>query len=347
MREKKKILFIAGGLLAVALCSVMMAAFLDLREKHQPIPIGGTDSVEQLSFVEAGEKTENSLCLIAPAGESLIYYKVIFDHYIYFVSTKGQEYYSWKSDKYIREYETIAVDFYNFRTGEVEKTIDLAAIEAEHTPGKQYRSIAFIDAKVMDGKRYFKWEVCPIEDPDNYKLAEDIIYDFDADKVVDDVSFEHTKFTEEEAQYLKSIFILFDRDCNFMEINHCASELRWDEVVENGGIDISYVHSWKDGIIEAEMKVSRLPRENTKLYEEFPELKEYEGNSGETVKLFLGGYPDAEEVMEMLLEEGTEITFDGCVLYGNASIDGKKHEITSIEDYIKWCDWSKVSYDFE
>ena len=40
--------------------------------------------------------------------------------------------------------------------------------------------------------------------------------------------------------------------------------------------------------------------------------------------------------MELVLEEGQEVSFEGCVMGAEYSKDGQEHEIRSFEEYNKW-----------
>lgn len=85
-----------------------------------------------------------------------------------------------------------------------------------------------------------------------------------------------------------------------------------------------------------ELDSSMLPNENQRLYGLFPGLKEYKGTDGLIVYIMMKEFPTMEEVLLMILEEGQEISFEGCVLPAELSIDGKEHEIDSFEDYYQW-----------
>ncbi len=295
-------------------------------------------SMNQILFMETGKRTEGSLCIVMPKDENPFFYQVFFGEYIALKSTKAKSYFDEDNESYIKEYEKTTFDFYNYRTGEMEKTLDLIAMEKEYMPGKSHRSTMF-DAKEIDGKRYLIWKAKSLQDQESENL-EYIFYNFDEGKVVDNVTLER-EYTESEKEYYKSFYILCDSDCNFLEINGYTPHHVGD--YESGEICINYTKTWWDGILEVGIPASDLPRENTKLYDEFPKLKEYEAEPEEQVGFWLAGYPKAEDVLEMLMEEGTEITFEGCVLKAGASIDGKEHEISNMDDYIKWCDWKQVS----
>jgi len=160
------------------------------------------------------------------------------------------------------------------------------------------------------------------------------------DTVEKDVALDKS-YNASEKGYYKSTHILVDDECNFLEVNGYTPQDAGS--YEAGGIYISYSNSIREGIVEVGMLAEELPKENAKLYEEFPGLKEYEGEPGEQAGLWIAGHPDAEEVLRMVMEEGTEITYEGCVLEPRASIDGKEHEISCMDDYIKWRNWKQVS----
>lgn len=65
------------------------------------------------------------------------------------------------------------------------------------------------------------------------------------------------------------------------------------------------------------------------------------------MRFFFPGYPDAEEIIGMLVEDGTELTYEGCILNEIKSIDGKEHRISNMDDYIKWRNWKLVDRNLE
>ena len=338
------------GMIAIAGIADVLSTRLETEEEIVPTEFEKIRCIENLSFIEAGVRTEGSLCLIAPEGEPLIFYQVILNEYIYCRKIKGKRYPLPEGngiDDYIDVFDEDILELYNFRTGEVEKTLDLVTIAEENTPGRQFSSWDIIYGKVVDGRRCIGWKVYAIDDPYNYRTMRATTYDLDADKVVRDVNLiPSRKYTEEEVEYYKYIFILEDQRFNFLECNNLVGEST-KTPIEEGGIDIRYVNSWRDGIIEVEMLVEMLPRNNAKLYAEFPELKGYNGKEGDRVKLFFAGYPSAEEIIEMLIEDGAELTYEGCIMLRGGSIDGKRHQISSVNDYIKWRDWEQVDPELD
>lgn len=335
MKKKKIIIAIASVALISVMCLIGAKIIITRNDKSATWEF--TQGLDQISFMETGAQTEGSLCMVFCEGENAHFFSTFFGEYIAFDNGKTRRYRPDGKEEYIEEDETYIIDFYNYRTGEIERTLDMVAIAAEYTPGKQY--CPGMDAMRINGKRYFEWKVHSIEEPKNFDLTEYMVYDLDEGKIVDNSIIDEYKYTEDEEEYFKSFYILCDRYCNFKEINGFITEYEEGDLPK---IDVIYTRTWRDGIIEVIMQVSDMPDENARLYGEFPELKGYEAEGEEEVKFCFAGYPDAEEVLGMLLEEGTEITFEGCILEAENAVDGQEHEISCVDDYIKWCNWKRV-----
>ena len=76
-----------------------------------------------------------------------------------------------------------------------------------------------------------------------------------------------------------------------------------------------------------------LPEENGKLYGEFPALKKYQGLEEKEIDLIFFDIPSNEEIVEMFVEEGQEISYGGVTIRAQDSIDGKEHQINSIDEF--------------
>ena len=95
-------------------------------------------------------------------------------------------------------------------------------------------------------------------------------------------------------------------------------------------------HYPSEGQTYIETSVKNLPENNEELYREFPGLKNYEGSEDDIISLYLQEELTDEEVMRLLMEEGEEISFEGCVLPADESNDDKEHEIHSFEEFYRW-----------
>ena len=96
-----------------------------------------------------------------------------------------------------------------------------------------------------------------------------------------------------------------------------------------------YVRGPNSGIC-LEVAKRTLPEHNDILYGEFPGLKEYEGSGDDTVVLYINRYLTVDEVLALFMEEGEEVSYEGCVLPARMSKDEKSHEIHSVEEYLQW-----------
>ena len=94
------------------------------------------------------------------------------------------------------------------------------------------------------------------------------------------------------------------------------------------------------GIVSVELWSDFLPEESESLYSRFPGLRQFQGQEGKRIHVILADYPTAEEIMELFMEDGREISFEGVIMPGNHSIDGEEHEIHSFEDYFRLRDMS-------
>lgn len=106
-----------------------------------------------------------------------------------------------------------------------------------------------------------------------------------------------------------------------------------------GGVYTSYY--WQNCIEIVIYDINTLPKNNKRLYSMFPDLKEKAEKLGKAERrvwlyIILSNNPSNQEIMELLMEDGQEVSFDGVVLRAKDSIDGKEHEIHSFEEWDKY-----------
>ena len=115
------------------------------------------------------------------------------------------------------------------------------------------------------------------------------------------------------------------------------------EVEAWGNVSMPNFTIWGGGSLGStliSLQAKLLPEESQSLYSRFPSLRQFQGQEDLEVNIVITGYPTAEEILEMFMEDGREISFEGLVLSGDLSIDGEYHEINSFEDYFKLIDSS-------
>ena len=94
------------------------------------------------------------------------------------------------------------------------------------------------------------------------------------------------------------------------------------------------------GTAKISLQAILLPEESQSLYSRFPGLRQFQGREDLEVNVVITGYPTAEEILEMFMEDGREISFEGLRLRYDWSIDGEEHEINSFEDFFRLRDIS-------
>ena len=100
---------------------------------------------------------------------------------------------------------------------------------------------------------------------------------------------------------------------------------------------ITTMYYWEDAV-KLSFTTDKLPKNNKKLYEKFPDLKEKleeleEKGLRARLEVVLTGKPSYEEIMELLMEEGREPVFEGIKISAEDSVDGEEHEVHSFDDW--------------
>ncbi len=115
-----------------------------------------SQSADDFAFIEAGAKTNGSLCLIAPKAAGLRDWHIAFDTYLIFLRAKGQKkrvyYKQGEGQRYV--FDEVCADLYNFTTKETEKTFDVMAISQHQPSNKMWAYGSDIDAQIIGGRRY-------------------------------------------------------------------------------------------------------------------------------------------------------------------------------------------------
>ena len=103
---------------------------------------------------------------------------------------------------------------------------------------------------------------------------------------------------------------------------------------------VSAYDCW-EGVVEASADIDNINKNHKKLYEKFPDLKgkidklKREKKDAELV-VVLTGSPSYEEIVEILTEEGQEVSFKDIVINSVDSVDGFEHPINSFDEWRKY-----------
>ena len=154
-------------------------------------------------------------------------------------------------------------------------------------------------------------------------------------------AFERQRWTREENLDFLLQMSVFEHDWNIgdydiLSINGIEMETRRDLIM---GV------SSFPGSARITLQAKLLPEESQSLYSRFPGLRQFQGREDLEVNVVITGYPTAEEILEMFMEDGREISFEGLRLRYDWSIDGEEHDINSFEDYFRLSDTSRWDED--
>ena len=229
------------------------------------------------------------------------------------------------------ELDKFNVDIYDIKTGEKLKTIDVKSIfdnDDNIKPDKPYKAIAL----EYDGKPYIMvWSEKTSEDIENgyetklksvFINIEDETYFEDWAK---DVSDRHSKGERITAVSKRDIFnkILLKQNSLYSYIT-VSSFSDWE-----GFMDV-YIYD-----------IDRIPKDNKKLYELFPKLRENldklisEGERAKVTFMLPDSISD-KELLDMFFENVEDISFDGVIVDGRHSVDGLPHKINNFDDFKKY-----------
>nr|WP_315085025.1 hypothetical protein [uncultured Lachnoanaerobaculum sp.] len=229
------------------------------------------------------------------------------------------------------ELDKFNVDIYDIKIGKKLKTIDVKSIfdnDDNIKPDKPYKAIAL----EYDGKPYIKvW---------SEKTSKDIENGYE--------------------DRLKSVFINIEDETYFEDWARDVLERRskgeritavdkWDifnEILLKQNSLYSYITVSSSSVWEGFTDVyvydiDRIPKDNKKLYELFPKLKEnldklISEGEGAKVTFMLSDSISDKELADMFFENEEDISFDGVIIDGRHSVDGLPHKINNFDDFKKY-----------
>jgi hypothetical protein len=215
-------------------------------------------------------------------------------------------------------YDEAKILFYNLKTKELEKTVDLMEWinrwkeEYEYLgqygfesggSGKIYGRFHFRVARELGEKYEFKKGLSLFIDSESGKSKV-----VEGGRKVDDFD----PFTEEQKEKKDQIKVeikdqnywnQFRKENNFTEYKAFEYD-SGKELKENKESYFSVeVFSEIDGVVTVDLSTISLPEKNKALYERFPELEQYRDQEWRMVRIYLGGYPTKEEIASLFVEE--------------------------------------------
>lgn len=340
-KEKKIKIIVAVLIVLLAGCGIWGCIWYNSQKEWIILNYGKKD----ILYFEEGIGQGNTCFVLNPVKYSRSY-GVLKSEYIYFTQCKYKENGYYGPYGNATEIDYVKVKFYDVSTRKKIGEVDLTEIIRGYLEqGFEWDKQTCFVYVVNDREAYAELHVVKYDR--NTSPSQEILtlcinlntreveeYDFEREHSLNSRYANAIKrpeaLVEKERVYNFSMGILED-EIGLLEENGFTEE-------ESGNF---WVRAIDETSIYIHLEAGMLPEENERLYKEFPGLKGYEGKAADDVYICLNGYLTAEEVLSMVLEEGQEISFEGCVLPAESSVDGKEHEINSFEDYYQWNKWDK------
>jgi hypothetical protein len=247
----------------------------------------------------------------------------------------------------VHRYEVLEkyyVRIYDILTRELVRTINiLDAIERlEWDEIEEYRFLTRSPSPYMEnGELFFAWRMTEFyQDVPassrinnrwlrmNYLTEEMTVHEGD---LADEMPLPN----EKERDFCVCLSIFTDLSIYEGEIRLREALLPNNVIERNERNDFIVIDLGFQGVASITLLASLLPEESESLYSRFPGLRQFQGREDLRVQVVLTGYPTAQEILEMFMEDGREISFEGLFLPGSLSIDGEDHDIDSFEDYMR------------
>ena len=310
------------------------------------------DDVNDKKNVYFGEiSNENSYCSSAYAKDGNDYYYIHAEHekvgkYYYVESLPSKYIIAIDSDYELLFNKTgmeefleylprpkvneLLVSLYDIETNELKETIDLKEVLNKYENENKAGFIKFQHYNILsiDESPCMKLDIC-----DNFQLPKDLVSGYakvSSKTIYVNLStkeiIEEKDISKQKHKFKSNNMDLFNSD-----YYGAKSELKFS---------ISSDKYW-EGVVEAWVDIDNLNENYKKLYEKFPDLKEKIDKlkkEKKEARLFvvLTGNPRYEEVVELLTEDGQELSFKDIVIKSEESVDGMEHQIHSFDEWRKY-----------
>ena len=328
----------------VLLTGCYMAGYDDLNHKS---------TITDVLLLETNE-TKEDLCLVTTENNYVYAYDIIPNRYLVLTELKGKYKYIHEGGNIIFnvKYQKHDLNVYSVETKELVKTYTLKDLYSSLPKGYQIYLDYGMTGFRREGQDYLLFSAVQFKrNPKEDYIEKCVTINLETDEIVlyEDVSshFELLEERSERAEKFKVDLDIFhewtlepDRH-QFLTANGFIPLLKQNdsELSEKRFYCVTGFKTkgfLNEGIAEIEITANALPKENKELYTKFPGLKEYQGQEGLVAIIFLDNFPTTEEIFRLFIEEGAEISFEGCIMDGKYSKDGQPHEISSFEEFYEW-----------
>ena len=339
MKKKRKIL------LAVLLLVFIFVVAYTLHWYYigRWMEVGSRRTIDDVIHVERGRINQDDVLFIV---EDTIF--ITREHFL------APQYLVLRSSKGIRlrnlsdapDWEIVEVNIYDMFSREVINTINVLELQEEYASAYRFNGdSSAINMRITMGGEKLSWQLRSLIDPDGPRRFANLDLNLETNEV--------TVLTRdlnliEERPYPPERRDEFEREMSIFSAWPFTDAANWPDTPEKCFLTLNGLsetgerdefhlqHLVFPGVVGIRISATNLPVNSQELYERFPGLKAFQGEEGLMVNIILTGFPSAEEIATMFMEDGQEISFDGLIIRDRSSIDGEAREIHSFEDFVKW-----------
>lgn len=337
MKKVKIVLFISSVFVILAIAIYLYLNQIEVKEEY------GTDIFNNIVAMDAGRNNKEASYYIIKDGEKL---PSLFSR-VYFGSIEHKYLQYTKCDKLIGrigngEYADKVVEYVSIGTSDVWRTVNITDIASKHSNFTEK-----IDYETLGQ------EGC------NWYGEKSIVISYEYDSAMNKTRKKRYLIYNLEKQHVDKIY---ETDARYYDIDaHTGIVLshKWgntkeglgqlplhmQEYLQANGLSDKVIRSgvsFPDGEPNGYplgLKISDLPKNNESLYNEFPYLAEVKSDSSMQdyyVVLIFPYSMSADEVVYMLTEEGSEVSYEGVYVNEKCSVDGEKHYVDSLEEFMQY-----------
>jgi hypothetical protein len=335
MNKRKRILKI--GIAGIVVLAIIVSIFVWYSSNREEwLFYERRESIESIIHVEVANGYREGIAFIVTEEEryDISLRSYLPSHQIVLASDKGSVMRLGESlfPSVIR-HDRAEVNIYNLVTRELVETIDIIPLFEPFSEEFQLQSSVALTFMDEAGDMYLGWLSRDIPTTAEFTQEQ---YRFILNLRTREVSFYEElpeRFALEEQRELNLQLSIFNSWSLEVEGVQSRSS-RFRRV--NGMDGISLLATGIPSLVEIGLEAINLPQESQELYSMFPGLREFIGQEGLVITIYIGGKPSAEEILTMFMEDGQEINFEGSIMRDDWSIDGQEHEIHSFEDFFRW-----------
>lgn len=223
------------------------------------------------------------------------------------------------------------VDIYDIKTGEKLKTIDVKSIfdnDDNIKPDRPYKAMAL----EYDGKPYIKVR--------SEKTSKDIENGYEDRGKAVFINIEDETYFEDWASDVSDRYKKSEKIA-FVNKRDIFNDILLKQNSLYSYITVSSFSDWEGFMDVYIYDIDRIPKDNKKLYELFPKLRENldklisEGERAKVTFMLSDSISD-KELADMFFENVEDISFDGVIVDGRHSVDGLPHKINNFDDFKKY-----------